>query len=518
MIPSTRIPGNYLDLMDDTAARLPDKAAFISESNTITFSQLRMKSMNVGSFLLNVIKPRQPVAVLMARDVWAVTAIIGVVQAGGISAPLDPAMPAERLMKVFETLNPACLVVDNSAKKAVEGLKGKIDYPIYYYDDIANTEIDEERIYAIRETIGLTDPIVIYYTSGSTGMPKGVVHTHWSIISYTERVMTFTNVQNEDTICGNQAPFFYVNAIHDLWLPINCGNTVVIIPNEIFLFPEAFLNYMNEKKITVILMTPLNYIYIADAGVLSPGCLPYLEGVYLIGEVVPADKMKVWVEACSNARCWNFYGSTEAPYISLYEFGVPGKDDFGAGKIVPSGVPLRTVRILLIDENGNEAAPGETGDIYVTAPWISSGYYNNIELTREKFIRDPLEEGWTSIYFKSGDWGYFNQDGDLIVIGRRDTQIKHRGFRMDVGEVNTALLGVDGWQNGCVLFSEAEDLLYCFWVGPLTEKELKLALSKKIERYMMPNIYVHLDELPRTSSGKLDRMFLKEKYFGMGTK
>ena len=219
MVPTTKMSSNFMERLDAVAARLPDKPAFISENGTITFAQLREKTMSIGSLLLDVIKPRQPVAVLMERNIWAPAAILGVVQAGGITAPLDAAMPAERMLKVFETLNPACIIIDHTADKTVEGLKDHVDCPIYYYDDICNTEVNESGIMAMRDIIGQTDPAMLYYTSGSTGLPKGAVYTHRGLLSYVDRASDYTDVVNEDCICGNQAPFFYANSLNDL-LPL----------------------------------------------------------------------------------------------------------------------------------------------------------------------------------------------------------------------------------------------------------------------------------------------------------
>ncbi len=510
MFPVKRMSNNYLERLDASADRFPDKPAYISEQFCLTYRQLREKSMRVGTCLARSIHPRQTVAVLMQREVWAVAAVMGVIQAGGICSALDPTMPAERMLKIFENLQPGAIVIDESARALAEELRGRVSCPVIDYFEAEQTAADPELLQNLRDHSSRLDPIHIYYTSGSTGQPKGVVHTHNSILNYADRASDHTDVITDSEVYGNQAPFFYANSINDIYLAIDNGCTVYIIPDHYFKFPETLVRCLNEKQITTLLMTPLNYIYVADAGVLTPGCLPHMRSVYMCGEVVPYEKMKIWAQAASNAICFNFYGATEFPYSTEY---VLGSREFAQGEPVPAGQCLRGARIFILDENGDEVPQGESGEIYIHSPWLSSGYFRDPERTASAYLNDPLGYGWNCTMFRSGDIGRIDEEGQLLVLGRKDTQIKHRGFRMDIGEVDAALRGVEHWQNGCCLFDAQADLLYCFWTGPLTEAELKDALSTKIEKYMLPNVWIHLSELPRTSSGKLDRVGLKGQYF-----
>ena len=500
---------NILELPEAAAASWPDKPAYVSETESLTWSELLREARCVGSFLAARVPPRTPVAVLLSHSVHAVAALLGIVAAGCFNVPLDPAQPAERAKKVFERAEPGFLLYDSAAEALLRDA-GDLPFPSLPYAEAARTPIDPELLTARRNGASVLDPVQVFYTSGSTGIPKGVVHTHRSLLFYSHRVCKWTEYVWSGQIWGNQAPFFYSNAIFDLFPPMTLGCTVCLIPSECFLFPNLFMEYFRSKRINTILMTPLNFLYIADSGVLTPRSLPDLQAVFMCGEAVPFRQAHMWVEAAApGAKVSNFYGSTECPYVSVY----PMQDITMAPEdIVPSGYLLEGVRLAVVDENGEEVPPGEPGEMYVSAPWISSGYFRDPKRTADVFVNDPMDLGWDCLYYRTGDIGRLDSDGILHVLGRRDSQIKHRGYRMDLGEVEAALRSLEGWQNGCCLHSEKEDKLYCFWCGPLTEKELTAGLRARIEKYMLPNVYVHLDELPRTASGKLDRTALKAHY------
>ena len=181
-----------------------------------------------------------------------------------------------------------------------------------------------------------------------------------------------------------------------------------------------------------------------------------------------------------------------------------------AGQRLPVGKPFSLVHILFLDEDGNEAAAGEPGEMLISSPWIAWGYHRDAERTNASWVVDPLKKGWQEKFFRTGDVGYLLPDGQLMVLGRRDNQIKHKGYRMELGEVEAALRSVEGIREGCVLYDRENDRIFAFYAGGPDEKELKKRLGTSLARYMLPDVFVRLGEMPHTGTMKIDRNQLKQ--------
>lgn len=219
------------------------------------------------------------------------------------------------------------------------------------------------------------------------------------------------------------------------------------------------------------------------------------------GEPMPFRPLSAWMQAAPDADWWNFYGSTEMFSVAVGRV----RKDHQDGDRLPVGKLFPLAHVLFVDENGDEAPKGEPGEMLVSSPWIARGYHRDAERTAASWVVDPLGYGWHERFYRAGDIGYQRADGQLVVLGRRDTQIKHMGYRMELGEVEAALRKIPGWADGCVLFDGEKDRIWCFFTGSLTEKELKQALKAQLARYMLPDVFVHMEALPHTASMKVDR-------------
>ncbi len=494
---------NILEYLEETAKRLPNKTAFYDDHESLSFARLMDKARRIGTCLAEHTTPRTPVALLLdARSIRNIPAMLGTLYAGCAYAPMDISMPPERLHMMLKLLAPAAALVDARGEKALTacGIEG---IPMLSYQAAEETDADDARLAEIREQSCVYDPMSILYTSGSTGIPKGSIQTHFSYLHWTEATIDVYGL-TEDTILANQSPFFYANSILEIFPPIALGATVYLLPAGVLTFPAKLIAGLNEHHITELCMTPSSFISVVNAGVLTPGCLPNLRWGIMSGESMPWAPLKVWMDATPNADWWHFYGSTEMFSVAVGKV----EKNHQAGDRLPVGKPFSLVHICFADENGDELPKGEPGEMLVSSPWIAGGYHRDPERTAAAWTIDPMNRGWQERFFRGGDIGYIRPDGQLMVLGRRDTQIKHMGYRMEIGEVEAALQQVPGWKEGCVLFDGEK--LWCFFTGDLDEKTIKNSLRERLARYMLPDVFVHLEELPHTPTMKLDRNKLKK--------
>ncbi|HHT14429.1 MAG: AMP-binding protein [Christensenellales bacterium] len=495
---------NVLKYLENAVNKWPNRVAFSDEKTSITFTTLYDTVRGIGSAVAECTRPRQPVAVLMNdRNVQCVAGLLGVLYAGCPYAPLDIAMPTERLQIILDQLKPAAILCDESTYASV--MRANITCPVLTAEAAACHQIDENHLAAIRSQTSIYDILSILYTSGSTGIPKGVAQSQFSYIMYTEATVekySFT----QETIFGNQSPFFYANSIIDIYPPLLLGATVYILPAQCLSFPKVLVEHLCKHRITELTMTPSSYIKAAQAGVLKEGCLPDLKYIILSGEAAHWQTLQKWMAAAPNAGVWNFYGSTEVFSVAVWCIDQEFSDD----EVIPVGLPYKEVEILIVDENGEQLPRGERGEMLIANPWLCSGYYLDTERTQEAFVIDPLDRGYYTRYYRTGDIGCISEEGVLTVLGRKDSQIKRGGYRMEIGEVEVALRKIPGWKNGCVLYDQEQEKLCCFWEGSLTQKEIQSALRKQLPRYALPDTFIHVEALPYTATMKLNREMLRK--------
>ncbi len=495
---------NFLECLEETAGRLPDKTAFYDDKDRLSFAELAEVSRRIGSCLARITEPGEPVALLLnARSIRNIPAMFGTVYAGCAYAPLDITMPPERLKLLLELMQPGAVIGDEKGLQALNGC-GMERIPAVAWEDAAATDEAPEKLRAIRERSGADDPMSVLYTSGSTGIPKGSVQTHSGYINWTMDTIEVYGL-DEEVVFGNQSPFFYANSVLDVITPVALGSTVYLLPAGALTFPKKMIGCLNDHHVTLLCMTPSSFISIVNGNVLEPGCLPEMRWGIMSGESMPWDPLKVWMDATPRADWWHYYGSTEMFSVAVGKVA----RDHRSGERLPVGKPFRRVRILFLDENGEEAKPGEPGEMYVSSPWVTARYHRDEERTAASWVTDPLHRGEEGTYFRGGDLGYIREDGQLMVIGRRDSQIKHMGYRMEIGEADAAIRKAAGIREECVLFDREKDLLWCFYTGDPDEKQLRAELKKQLAKYMIPDRFVKLEEMPHTGTMKVDRVRLK---------
>ncbi len=500
---------NILEYLDVTAERVPDKLAFSNGPEGLTFRQVRDQARAAASGLLALGAEREPVVVFMERHPKMAAAFFSVVYAGCFYVPIDGEMPAFRVEMIFRQLKPRFVVCDGKTMESARSL-APAEARVLPYDQLAASPVDPAGLDAVRRDALDTDPIYIVFTSGSTGIPKGVAACHRSVLDYIEHLDEILGV-TEDTIFGNQTPLYFDACLKELYSTIRCGSTTYLIPKQLFSFPVKLVEYLNEYKINTVCWVVSALTMISGFKVLDKHIPEYFHTVAFGSEVFPIKQFKLWRSALPEARFINLYGPTEATGMSCwYEVD----REFGDEEVLPIGRPFPNTGLLLLTEDDRPAAPGEPGEICLRGTCLTLGYYGDFQRTGEVFVQNPLNKAYPELIYRTGDIGKLNGRGELVFLTRKDNQIKHMGHRIELGEIEVVAAAGDSVRGVCCLYEKEKKKLVLCYEGECEAGGLAQYLRSKLPAYMVPNRIIPVEALPRTPNGKLDRRALAAQVIG----
>lgn len=495
---------NILEYLEQTAPRLPDKVAYSDGTYDMTFSELFTASNRIGSALLRRGYRGEPIVVLMKKHPKEIAAFYGCIYAGCFYVPLDPEMPVPRMESILKSVSARAVITDEKSKAIAEKLNFSGERLLY--DSLTEEEIDEEALTLVRRRQIDTDPIYIVFTSGSTGVPKGVVACHRSVIDYVEALCAELPF-NENTVFANQTPLFFDAPLKELMPVIKYGATAYLVPKKYFSFPMALCDFLNEHKINTVCWVVSALTMISSMGVLEKNPPRYLTTVAFGSEVFPRPQYDLWRAALPNAKFFNLYGPTEATGMSCVWHAERALEE---NEPIPVGKPFRNTGLLLIGEDGREVKDGETGEIYLRGTCVTLGYYNNPEKTGEAFVQNPLQSAYPETVYRTGDLGYINAHGELVFVSRRDAQIKHMGHRIELGEIEAAAAKCPNLTRAAALYDKENARILLYYTGETTPDEVNSFLRTYLPKYMLPSLVTQLDRMPLTPNGKIDRRALSQ--------
>lgn len=497
---------NVLEYLEQTVRRVPEKTAYMDELGGMTFSQVYRESRAVACALLAKGYSHEPIVVFMRKSPQAITAFFGCVYAGCYYVPIDIEMPHTRIDLIFQNLQPRLILCDESTSEEAKALS--FDGELLLYSAVCKTPVRPEALTAVRSAQLDTDPIYIVFTSGSTGIPKGVVACHRSVIDYIENLSDVLEF-GEDTRFGLQSPLYFDACLKELYPTLKFGATTVIIPSQLFMFPVRLVEFLNEYRVNTVCWVVSALTMISALGALEKVKPKYLRTVAFGSEVFPIKQFRLWRDALPNAKFINLYGPTETTGMCCY---YKVDRDFDLDEVMPIGQPFRNTEILLLNEQNRLAEPGEVGEICVRGTSLTLGYYHAFDRTNESFVQNPLNDRYPELIYRTGDLGRRNERGELVFVSRKDHQIKHMGHRIELGEIEANVNMIDGVRAGCCVYDQEKGRIALFFVGDLSEKELAAALRSRVPRYMLPSVVYRLDRMPLTANGKLDRVALQKRY------
>ncbi len=537
---------NVLELLEQSAEKFPDRPAFGDPQKDITFSELLQKARAVGELLSKDMAPESPAAFYLEKSVDAVIAMFGVVYAGGFYSFIDVRQPAARAQKVADVLQPAVFITDEANEERAaqiacggrrillrELLKQAEEFAVggsadrsadaaageASTEDSSGNARNEEAaglsgtLAGIRSRMTDKAPLYVNFTSGSTGIPKGVAVCHRSVIEFMAHFVPLFSVTEQD-VMGNQAPFDFDVSVKDIYSGLAAGAKVQIIPREYFSNPTQLMDYLCEKKTTVLIWAVSAMCFVSIMNALDYRTPDTIRAVGFSGEVMPIKQLNIWRRYLPDAMYVNLYGPTEITCNCTY-FVLDPHREYALDEVIPAGKAFGNEKVFLLDDADCLVPQTDTkreGEICVGGTCVALGYYKDAERTAAAFVQNPLNPFYPERIYRTGDIGRYDAEGNLIYVSRKDFQIKHLGHRIELGEVEADAMARDGVSRACCIYDAVKKRLILFYTGERDRKDLERELKEVLPPFMVPNKTLQLADMPLNKNGKIDRHALEDIY------
>lgn len=495
------------ELFEAQAYATPDKTAASFQRRQLTFAQLNSAANQLARFLKRRnIGPESPVAICIDRSLEMLVGLLGVLKAGAAFVPIDPLLPAERIAFLLENSRSGVLLTE---ERMLPSLPSSPAVRICLDSDWQRISLESPANLA--NTATAENAAYVIYTSGSTGQPKGVVSIHAASINRFEWMwQTFPLTSSE--ICCQKTSLSFVDSIWEIFGTLLKGIPLVLIDEQSVREPESLIRALEENRVTRLVLVPSLLRMLLEHPVDLCRRLPNLKYWICSGETLPLDLAKRFKRSLPGARLINLYGTSEvAADVTCYEV-----DKLAEFDSVPIGRPIANTSAYVLDARMEPLPIAVPGELYISGDGLARGYLGDPALTAEKFRPDRFARKPGARMFKPGDIARFREDGTIELVGRRDFQIKLRGYRMEAGEIESTLRTHPEVELAVVVLSKLSTEhqgLVCHVVArnqPVQDSatlstKLKTFLRRKLPEYMVPGIFVFLEALPLTPSGKIDR-------------
>ncbi|MGW4283509.1 non-ribosomal peptide synthase/polyketide synthase, partial [Nocardia sp. NPDC004750] len=500
-----RVPDRFLhEGFDAQVRRTPDAVAVVTDGERLTYAELSDRADRLARMLIGIgVGPEALVVLALPRSVELVVAMYAVARAGGAYVPVDPGHPAERIGHILDTARPqAVLTMSDSGFDAA----APVSVPVYQLDELDLSAYPSGKI-GDRERHGALHPqhpAYVIFTSGSTGKPKGVAVSHQAIANQLAWMHAEYRPRTGDVYLQKTASTFDVS-LWGYFLPLRAGATMVLAAPDGHRDPRYLAETVARYGVTLTDFVPsMLAVFAAHA---APGELDSLRDVFVIGEALPPETAAAFRQVC-DAGLHNLYGPTEAA-VSITSREVTEVDS----PQVPIGEPEWNSQVYVLDGRLRPAPIGVQGELYLAGAQLARGYHGRVDLTADRFVANPFGAPGARMY-RTGDLVRWSRDGELIYLGRSDFQVKFRGRRVELAEIETALLAAAGVGQAAarLVTGPAGEFLAGYVIAApgatLDLDAVKSSVAQRLPNYLVPTAVVELNEFPRNTSGKLDRSAL----------
>lgn len=491
---------NVLSYFEASAQRVPDRVCWADAKTSLTYRDAWQRICRMGGALAaRLPESNRPVGVLIRHDVDDLIAFFSVVYSGNFYVPIDPQLPRERVEKMLATLSPAAILARD--RQSADALS--LRCPLVTPEELLSSA-DAPRCPGWKARKD-TDLLYVIFTSGSTGEPKGVSVCHRSVIDMAEQFCAAFGFE-DGSVWGNQAPFDFDVSVKDIFLSLKVGGTLQILEKKLFSFPKLLIDRLNERRVDTLIWAVPALKIIAGLNAFKSLRPLYLKKVMFSGEVMPPKTLQYWMQALPEAEFVNLYGPTEITCNCTYHIVKSAQEVLNE---VPIGKPFANCDVFLLDGDRPVTEEGQLGEICVTGTCLARGYYNRPELSDAVFTQNPLQKAYRDTMYRTGDLGFL-KNGILVFAGRKDTQIKFMGHRIEMSEIELCANAAQGVAASACVFNEETSRLTLFYTGSAEEASLYSHLKEKLPKYMIPTACRRIDAFPQNRTGKIDRKALRK--------
>ena len=509
--------------LHDSARIRPDHPAVDEpESGTISYRELDSLSDQVRDRLHHLgVRRGDRVGIYLRKSIDAVAAIFGILKTGAAYVPVDPNAPIARGAYILSNGSVKAVIMEKRfAEKFRADWPQEVELPaLILLEETGGgsflqkaLDVQQEKNPAPATATVMTSPAdlaYILYTSGSTGLPKGVMLSHLNATSFVHWCSQAFEPNTDDRF-SSHAPFHFDLSILDIYLAIKHGGTLVLVSEEIGKAPGLLAPLIAEKKISVWYSTPSILSLLAQYGKLEQHDYSALRHVFFAGEVFPVKHLRALKKFWPQPRYFNLYGPTETNVCTYYE--IPAQIPEERTQPFPIGKSCTNVECKVVDEQGRDVSAGQEGELVVTGDGVMQGYWNLPERTAQSFIEDQTGRRW----YKTGDIVIARGEEGYIYVSRRDRMVKKRGYRVELGEIEAGLYKHPAIREAAViaLADEATGVRVKAFLSCKDGKrpsliEMKGFCAENLPAYMAPDLFAFLETLPKTSTDKIDYQRLK---------
>jgi len=512
--------------VDHAAQRNAESCAIRFGNETLSYAGLAAKANRLAHVLVDHgVKRGDRVGIYLHKCMASAIALYGIMKAGAAYVPLDPSAPHARTAFAIKDCGIKHLVTENSKTSAIGKIAAsgtRVDFLIGpdHAQDSPATIISRDQVASARADsppdTGTTEQDLAYimYTSGSTGHPKGIMHTHHSGLSYARWAANEYKIEPSDRLT-NHAPLHFDLSTFDFFAGAIAGATTVIVPEEVPKFPASYAQLLADERITIFFTVPFALIQLLLRGALDRHDLSSLRWIVFGGEPFPTKHLRALMATLPHARFSNIYGPAEVNGVTFYHVPDLPQD---RNEPIPIGTLCPNVEGLVVDQDAQQVPRGESGELLIRSPTMMQSYWQRPDLNEKAFYRRPITDNYEHVFYRTGDIVRLEPDGNYAFLGRQDRQIKIRGYRVELDEIEAALVAHEQVEEAAVVViadpqgSHHIHAAVTLKSGTiLSPANLLKHAAEKLPPYAIPAVFQTVDAFPRTSSGKIDRRALHEQ-------